>query len=113
MPIANRRDRDEATQLVRALADAPRQGIPMVRLSAKLNLSSDRIESLVRRNPKYFLRVGDRPSYRINPFSEFNGSVNDVLVDIEHSFKKNSNAQMIGAIGVLVCALVTFITAIS
>ena len=56
---ANRRDVEEAVALVRELAPADRNGIELIALAARLKVPPEHVESLTRRYPEYFVRVGN------------------------------------------------------
>lgn len=105
MFVASRKEMEETTALAHELATASKKGIPLTKLSSRLILSIDRIEWLLRRHPEYFLKVGTRPSYRLNQFSKFNGSVEDVLIDIERSYERTKYLQATGILGAVVGSL--------
>lgn len=94
MSPANRIEADEMVTLVRELAPADKSGIPDTVLASRLNVPIDRVRSLVSRHPKYFVRVGDVPRYRLNQFDTSKGVAERILVDIERTYDRSKRLQI-------------------
>lgn len=106
MSLVNRKEVDKVVALVRELTPAGNSGVRDTVLASRLNVPIDRIKSLVRRYPEYFVRVGDEPKYRLNQFGNLKGEVEQIMVDIERSSERNKHIQITSVAGAVVAILI-------
>src|SRR5690606_29272364 len=108
--LTDRNERDEAAVLVRELALGDRGGIELTALAARVNLPTARVEKLLRRYPDYFVKVGHKSRFRLNPFGKFKGSTEQILVDIERSYNRRKHLQATSAVLAVVATLIGLIS---
>lgn len=98
MQIADRKEADDVIALVRAIEPTGRVGIELPLLTARTRIPPKRIERLLRRHSDYFVRIADEPRYTLNRFSQFRGSPELVIVDVERSYRRFARLQLVGLV---------------
>lgn len=111
MPIADRKEADDVLALVHAVAPSGRSGIELDTLAPRVSIASNRVEKLLRRHADYFVRVGDARKFALNRFSEFNGSAERIIADVEQSYKRSERHRI--AILVLVIILLGVLSGVT
>ncbi len=94
MPIADRKEADDVSALVRVVAPSKRSGIGLSTLISRVSIDSTRVESLLQRHTEYFVRIGSEQKYALNRFGKFEGSAERIIVDVEQSYKQSKRRNI-------------------
>ena len=106
MPVINRKEADDVSALVHAIAPSGRSGIELDTLAPRVPIASNRVEKLLRRHADYFVRVGDARKVALNRFGKFDGSAERIIADVEQSYQRSKRGRIV--IFLLVFLLVVF-----
>ncbi len=84
--VVNRQEADDVYGLVTALADESCDGLGALRLSIRARLPRRRVESLLKKHFRYFVRIHSKHVYALNRLGRFCGSVPEIHQDIERAY---------------------------
>jgi hypothetical protein len=79
---------EQARVIFSAMTEINKKGIGIISLSVKTGISQSTLRQYLTEHKDYFVKVGNNSTYTINRFSEYRGSVEAMLIDLE---KQNKN----------------------
>ena len=110
MQIADRKEADDVIALVHAIEPSGRSGIELPKLVARTGMPPKRVERLLNRHSDYFVRIADEPRYTLNRFRKFRGSPEQVIADVERSYRHMTRRQIVASVLLLLSMLLILST---